>query len=160
MILQVGGFLRVLRFPPPPPPPWYNWNTVESGVKHYNSNTYHPIQIYVIQDTSTNKNDRNDIAEKLLKVTLNTITLTLTLESKIVLFRANIKRRLIFSCTRHVSGMTFVIIRYSRPTVLLIWFPLVIQSMFQVYDRNTITWLSQSNKLWWLLNKRSEGVNS
>ena len=103
---------------------------------------------------------RHDIAEILLKVTLNTITLTLTLESKIVLFRANIKRRRIFSCTRHVSGMTFIIIRYSRPTVLLIWFPLVIQSMFQVYDRNTITWLSQSNKLWWLLNKRSEGVNS
>ena len=85
-------------------------------VKHYNSNTYHPIQIYVIQDTSTNKNDRHDIAEILLKVTLNTITL----ESKIALFRANIKRRRIFSCTRHVSGMTFIIIRYSRPTVLLI----------------------------------------
>jgi hypothetical protein len=29
---QVGGFLRVLRFPPPR----NNWNTVESDVKHHN----------------------------------------------------------------------------------------------------------------------------
>ena len=28
---QVGGFLQVLRFPPPR----YNWNIVESGVKHH-----------------------------------------------------------------------------------------------------------------------------
>ena len=32
---QVGGFLRVLRFPPPINwPPWYSWNIVESVVKH------------------------------------------------------------------------------------------------------------------------------
>jgi len=32
---QVGGFLRVLRFPPPRNlTPRYNWNIVESGVKH------------------------------------------------------------------------------------------------------------------------------
>ena len=33
---QIGGFLRVLQFPPPinwPPP--YNWNIVESDVKHH-----------------------------------------------------------------------------------------------------------------------------
>jgi hypothetical protein len=36
---QVGGFLRVLRFPPPINwPPWYNWNIVESGIKHHNPN--------------------------------------------------------------------------------------------------------------------------
>jgi hypothetical protein len=43
---HVGGFLRVLRFPPPIKwPPRYNWNIVESVVKHmtlipfiYNSN--------------------------------------------------------------------------------------------------------------------------
>jgi hypothetical protein len=36
---QVDGFLRVLRFPPPiKRPPWYNWNIVESGVKHHNLN--------------------------------------------------------------------------------------------------------------------------
>jgi hypothetical protein len=33
---QVGGFLRVLRFPPP----LYNWNIVESGVKHHKPNQY------------------------------------------------------------------------------------------------------------------------
>jgi len=49
-----------------------------------------------------------DIAEILLKVTLNNTNLTLTLENNI-LFRANIKRRCIFSCTRHVSGMAFSI---------------------------------------------------
>ena len=33
---QVGGFLRVLLFPPPKNwPPRYNWNIVESGVKHH-----------------------------------------------------------------------------------------------------------------------------
>ena len=32
---QVVGFLRILRFPPPINwPPRYNWNIVESGVKH------------------------------------------------------------------------------------------------------------------------------
>ena len=38
---QVGGFLRVLRFPQPiklTATPWYNWNIVESGVKHHNHN--------------------------------------------------------------------------------------------------------------------------
>ena len=33
---QVGGFLRVLWFPPPINwPPQYNWNIVESGIKHH-----------------------------------------------------------------------------------------------------------------------------
>ena len=34
---QVGGFLRVLGFPPPKKNwlPWYNWNIVESGVNHH-----------------------------------------------------------------------------------------------------------------------------
>ena len=33
---QVGGFLRVLRFPPPIKwPPWYNWYIVERGFKHH-----------------------------------------------------------------------------------------------------------------------------
>jgi hypothetical protein len=32
-LCQVGGFLRVLRFPPQ-----YNWNIFESGVKHQNPN--------------------------------------------------------------------------------------------------------------------------
>ena len=37
---QIGGFLRVLRFPPPMKlPATHNWNIVESGVKHY---VYHP----------------------------------------------------------------------------------------------------------------------
>ena len=31
---QVSGFLWVLRFPPP----WYNWNSIESVVKHHNPN--------------------------------------------------------------------------------------------------------------------------
>ena len=38
-LLQVSGFLRVLWFPPPIKRlPWYNWNIVESGVKHHNQN--------------------------------------------------------------------------------------------------------------------------
>ena len=38
---QVGGFLRVLRFPPPIKlPPRYSWNIVESGVKHHPTNKY------------------------------------------------------------------------------------------------------------------------
>ena len=33
---QADGFLLVLRFPPPIKlPPRYNWNIVESGVKHH-----------------------------------------------------------------------------------------------------------------------------
>jgi hypothetical protein len=35
---QVGGFLRVFQFPPPIKknwPPRYNWNIVESGIKHH-----------------------------------------------------------------------------------------------------------------------------
>ena len=32
---QVGGFLRVLWFPPP-----YNWNIVESGIKHHKPELY------------------------------------------------------------------------------------------------------------------------
>ena len=35
---QVGGFLWELQFPPPNWPPWYNWNIVESGIKHHKSN--------------------------------------------------------------------------------------------------------------------------
>ena len=35
---QVGGFLRVLRFPPIKLTPWYSWTIVESGVKHHNPN--------------------------------------------------------------------------------------------------------------------------
>ena len=31
---QIGGFLRVLQFPPPR----YNWNIVESGVKYHKPN--------------------------------------------------------------------------------------------------------------------------
>jgi hypothetical protein len=37
---QVGGFLRVLRFPPPIKPPRYNWNIVESSIKYHNPNLY------------------------------------------------------------------------------------------------------------------------
>jgi hypothetical protein len=44
---QVGGFLRVLRFPPPIKlTPRYNWNIVESGVKHHQTNK-HDMQIIV-----------------------------------------------------------------------------------------------------------------
>jgi hypothetical protein len=36
---QLGGFLRVLRFPPPIKlTPRYNWNIVESGIKHHQTN--------------------------------------------------------------------------------------------------------------------------
>ena len=38
---QVGGFLRVLWFPPPIKlTPRYNWNIVESGVKHHQTNIF------------------------------------------------------------------------------------------------------------------------
>jgi hypothetical protein len=41
---QVGGLLRVFWFPPPLNwPPWYNWNIVESDVKHHSPN---PIVLY------------------------------------------------------------------------------------------------------------------
>jgi hypothetical protein len=34
---QVGGFLRVLQFPPPIKlTPWYIWNIVESAITHHN----------------------------------------------------------------------------------------------------------------------------
>jgi hypothetical protein len=37
---KVSGFLHVLQFPPPIKwPPRYNWNIIESGVKHHNPNT-------------------------------------------------------------------------------------------------------------------------
>ena len=46
---QVGGFLRVFRFPPPiKRPPRYNWNIVESGVKHYKP--------YEVNNVHTNHN--------------------------------------------------------------------------------------------------------
>ena len=36
---EVGGFLRVLRFPPPIKlTPRYNWNIVESGITHHQTN--------------------------------------------------------------------------------------------------------------------------
>jgi len=35
---QVGRFLRVFLFPPPIKLPRYNWNIVESGIKHHNPN--------------------------------------------------------------------------------------------------------------------------
>jgi hypothetical protein len=38
-VRQVGGFLRVLRFPAPIKLPRYNWNIIESGVKHQNQPT-------------------------------------------------------------------------------------------------------------------------
>ena len=86
---QVGGFLRVLRFPPPIKLTEYNWNIVESGVKHHQTNnqqTIHgevySIQHYVIKFVSdlrqvggffsgtpvysTNKTDRHDITEIVL----------------------------------------------------------------------------------------------
>jgi hypothetical protein len=40
-LLQVGDFLWILRFPPPIKlTPRYNWNIVESGVKHHNHNQW------------------------------------------------------------------------------------------------------------------------
>jgi hypothetical protein len=45
-LLQVGGFLRVFQFPPPIKlTPWYNWNIVESGIKHHNS---YPLTLYLV----------------------------------------------------------------------------------------------------------------
>ena len=44
---QVGDFLRVLRFLHQENwPPWYNWNIIESGVKH-NTNQTKP-HLYLI----------------------------------------------------------------------------------------------------------------
>jgi hypothetical protein len=43
---QIGGFLRVIWFPPPIKliwPPHYNWNFVESGAKHYKPTTNQSI---------------------------------------------------------------------------------------------------------------------
>jgi hypothetical protein len=37
---QVGGFLRVLRFPPPIIPARYSWNIVESDDKHHQTNKH------------------------------------------------------------------------------------------------------------------------
>jgi hypothetical protein len=37
---QVSGFLRVLRFLPSNKMQRYNWNIVESGIKHHNPNPY------------------------------------------------------------------------------------------------------------------------
>ena len=40
---QVGGFPRVLRFPPP-----YNRNIVKNGLKHHNHNLYHYWKKYML----------------------------------------------------------------------------------------------------------------
>ena len=40
---QVGGFIRVFRFPSPR----YNWNIVESGIKHYKTNYSYNILVCV-----------------------------------------------------------------------------------------------------------------
>ena len=40
---QLGGFLRVLWFPPPTRQPRYSWNIVESGIKHHNPS---PISLF------------------------------------------------------------------------------------------------------------------
>jgi hypothetical protein len=59
-------------------PPRYNWNSVESGVKHYNPTQTLKLNIhYDIQYKY--KTDCHEITEILLKVTLTTITLTLAL---------------------------------------------------------------------------------
>ena len=39
-------FSRVLRFPPLIKPPRYNWNIVESGVKHHKPKPYHIIIVF------------------------------------------------------------------------------------------------------------------
>ena len=45
---HVGGFLRVLRFPPPIfLPPQYSWNIAESGVKQH-SPSFLAMQFYII----------------------------------------------------------------------------------------------------------------
>ena len=43
-LLQVGGFLWVLLFPPPIKSPQYNWNIVESGVKHHTLTLFVPLR--------------------------------------------------------------------------------------------------------------------
>jgi hypothetical protein len=45
---QVSGFLRVLRFPPPIKPQRYNWNIVESGIKHHTPNTPHIGELHIL----------------------------------------------------------------------------------------------------------------
>jgi hypothetical protein len=45
---HVGGFLRVFRFPPPTKlPSRYEWNIVESGVKHHNPYPTLPFYLFV-----------------------------------------------------------------------------------------------------------------
>jgi len=61
------------------------WNLNKNEILILQRNEMYSIQHYVIDQwfspcipvSSTNKTDRHDIAEKLLKVALNTITLTL-----------------------------------------------------------------------------------
>ena len=40
---QVGGFLRVPRFPPR-----YNWNIAESGIKHHNHILHNRYDLYFV----------------------------------------------------------------------------------------------------------------
>ena len=47
LLMAKDPILQVLQFPPTikvTPPPWYNWNIVESGIKHHN---HKPILIAV-----------------------------------------------------------------------------------------------------------------
>ena len=109
---QVGGFLRVLQFPPPIKlTAIYNWSIVESGVKHHSPNNMQSVPIttnivslnptqarcvrYNISwwslsvtcgksgDSSTNKTDRHNITEILLNVALSTISLILNVCTKV-----------------------------------------------------------------------------
>ena len=82
-VWQVGGFLRVLRFPSPIKlTAQYDWNIIESGIKRHT-----PIQIgwcatglsfsVATPVSSTNKTDSHEISEIFLKVALNNIHWTL-----------------------------------------------------------------------------------
>jgi hypothetical protein len=49
---QVGGFLRVHRFPPPIKPPRYNWNIVENVLKHHQTKKTQCTSTFCIYKTS------------------------------------------------------------------------------------------------------------
>ena len=73
-VCQVGGFLRVVWFPPPIKlPTRYNWNIVESGAKHHNPK---PINILFLKAISIFLNHQYI----LLYLILNTPLLTRTYE--------------------------------------------------------------------------------